>query len=494
MEQINEMSMEELLKEEEARELHVHDVVKGEVVEVTDKYAKINLNTFTEGTIYLDHYTTDKNVTSLKDLVKLGDVVEAEVTKVNENGENSEILLSRLNTLKGIDFEEFKANNPVESNVEAKVVKVMPNRGYILSNGKINMFMSYRDLKDPIAPLNQGEVVSVKIISYDDQKKNAYVSRFAAIREERRHAYEERQRQHEEYLKQKEAEHLEYVKEREEEYNSYKVGDVLEGTVSNIVPYGVFVKFNKVQGLIRLKDVDHAYIKSAADVVNVGDKIQVKVLSTENGKLELSRKALLKTPYEIFKETHSVSDVVKAKVSNKMPFGVLCELAPHVTGLLHKSEFSWNPNDNLMAYLKLGDEIEVAIIKFDDEKGKISLSRKPLIDNPWAKVEASVGDKVEAKITEVTDKGFKIEALGVDGFTPFNAIDTGEKNSKASDIYQVGDTFTGVITELDPKKWVLIVSERAYKNQIEREQFENYMNNDTEESKTTLGDLFKDKI
>lgn len=490
----NEMSMKELLESEVAHDLHVHDVIKGEVVEVTDKYAKINLNTFTEGTIYLDHFTTDRSVTSLKDLISVGDMVEAEVTKISENSENSEILLSRLNTLKTVDFEEFKQNNPVETNVEAKVIKVLPNRGYILTNGKINMFMSYRDLKDPIAPLNQGEVVSVKIISYDDTKKNAYVSRFAAIREERRHAYEERQRQHEEYVAQKEAEHAEYVKEREEEYNTFKVGDVLKGTVANIVPYGVFVKFNKVQGLIRLKDVDHAFIKSAADVVTVGDEIEVKVMSMENGKLELSRKALLKTPYEIFKESHNVSDIIKGKVTNKMPFGVLVELAPHVTGLLHKSEFSWNPNDNLMASLKLGDEIELAIIKFEDEKSKISLSRKPLIDNPWARVEGNVGDKVEAKIIEVLDKGFKIEALGVDGFTPFNAIDTGEKNLKASEIYQVGDTFTGIVTELDTRRWNLQVSERAYKNQIEREQFENYMNDDHEENNTTLGDLFKDKI
>lgn len=492
MEQTKEMSMEELLKEEETKELHVHDVVKGEVLEVSDKYAKINLNTFTEGTIYLDHFTTDRNVQSLKDLVKIGDVIESEVTKVSENGEGSEILLSRLNLLKGVDYEEFKENNPIETNVEAKVIRVIPNKGYVLSNGKISMFMSSKDLRD--STLSQGELTQVKIINYNDDKQNAYVSRYAVIREERQHAYEERKRQHEEFLQAKQAEHEKYVKEREDEYASYNVGDTLKGVVSQIVPYGVFVKFDKVQGLIRLKNVDHAFIKSASEVLNEGDEIEVKVISKEKGKLELSRKDLLKTPYQLYRESHKVADKVKAKVSNKMEFGILCELAPHVTGLLHKSEFSWNPNDNFQASVTHGDEIEVVILRFDDEKEKIALSRKPLIDNPWSRLSIHVGDKVSVKVTEVLERGFTIETDGVDGFVPFNAIDTKEKNVKPADLYQVGDSFTGIVTELDPKRWHLVVSERAYKNQLEREQFENYMNDNHEEKTTTLGDLFKDKI
>lgn len=491
MEQIKE-TMEELLKEEAQKELHVHDVVKGEVVGVSDKYAKINLNTFTEGTIYLDHFTTDRNVQSLKDLLKVGDLVEAEVTKISENGDGSEILLSRLNLLKEVDYEEFKANNPIETNVEAKVIKVLPGKGYILSNGKINMFMSAKDLKD--TTLNQGELTQVKIINYNDDKKNAFVSRYAVIREERHHAYLERQRRHEEYLAQKQKEHEQYVKEREDEYASYNVGDVLKGIVSQIVPYGAFVKFNKVQGLIRLKNVDHAFIKSASEVINEGDEVEVKVISKDKGKLELSRKDLLKTPYQLFKENHQVADQVKAKVSNKMEFGILCELAPHVTGLLHKSEISWNPNDNFAASVTHGDEIDVVIIKFDDQNEKIALSRKPLLDNPWKRVTIKQGDKVTVKVSQVLEHAFLVEVDGVDGLAPFNTIDTKERNIKASDIYQVGDTFDAVVTELDSRRWHLIVSERAYKNQVEREQFENYMNDSHDDVKTTLGDLFKDKF
>lgn len=99
-----------------------------------------------------------------------------------------------------------------------------------------------------------------------------------------------------------------------------------------------------------------------------------------------------------------------------------------MTGLLHKSEFSWNPNDNLMASLLIGDEIEVSIIRFDDANEKIGLSRKPLIDNPWNRVETSVGSKVTGKITEAKENGFVVSLLGVDAFLPLMLLMVAKRN------------------------------------------------------------------
>lgn len=105
-----------------------------------------------------------------------------------------------------------------------------------------------------------------------------------------------------------------------------------------------------------------------------------------------------------------------------------------------------------MASLLIGDEIEVSIIRFDDANEKIGLSRKPLIDNPWNRVETSVGSKVTGKITEVKENGFVVSLLGVDAFLPFNAVDGGEKKLKATDLYQVGDDVNCIVTEFNPKK------------------------------------------
>lgn len=483
MEQNKEYSMEELLNETQMTELKVHDVVKGEVISVTDKCAKINLGTFTEGTIYLDHFTTDKSVESLRKLIKVGDIVEAEVTKVSgEYSENSEILLSRLNTEKKDNFLKFKEENKEGTNVSAKVVKVIKNVGYILNYAGLEFFMSVKDLKD--TQLSVGEVLSVKIISYNDDKQSGYVSRYAVIREEKEKEYQERLKAREELEQQKKA-----------EIEALNVGDIVKGTVYKFVEYGAFVKLNYASGLIRLKEVDHEYIKSASEKLAIDEVVELKVLSKDNGKLELSRKACVKHPVEIYCETHKVSDTVTGKVVNKMAFGVLVELAPMVTALLHRSELSWNPNDNTMGSLLIGDEVTASIIKVDVEGRKLGLSRKPLLDNPWERVDAQVGTVAEnVKISEVLENGFKVEAFGVDGFIPFNKIDTQGKNIKATDLYQVGDTITALVVEIDPKRWVLVLSEKDFKAMEERAHFEKYMNEQDEETTTTIGDIFKEAL
>ena len=163
----------------------------------------------------------------------------------------------------------------------------------------------------------------------------------------------------------------------------------------------------------------------------------------------------------------------------------------NVTGLLHKSEFSWNPHDNLQSSVKIGDELEMAIISIDVEKKKISLSIKALIDNPWGRVEAHAGDVIDCKVTEVTPKGLKIEALGVDGFVPSNEITLASGSNKLSDYYNAGDTFKAIIKKVDPKSWVLIASLKKLQEVMERKEYEKFMNNDTEEDPITIGDTFK---
>ena len=226
-----------------------------------------------------------------------------------------------------------------------------------------------------------------------------------------------------------------------------------------------------------MKELDHKFVKDPATVVNVGDDIKVKVIKKENDKIELSRKACIISPYQAYKKEHNVGDTVKGKVVNKLPFGILVELTTDVTALLHRTEFSWNPNDNLMASTLIGDEIEAAILKMDDENEKINLSKKVLIDNPWDRVKCQVGDEVEATVTEVSSKGLNVEAFGVDGFIPSRAILLEGKSSKLEDYYSKGDLVKALVSEVNPKRWILTLDQKAYKNQEERKQFEQYMEN-----------------
>ena len=479
------MSMEELLNAEESNLVRPGDFVTGEVVQVGERQAFVDINQPTEGIIYLNYFTQDKDVTSFKGLLKVGDTIKAKVTKVNEdkNG-NSIILLSCLDLLKDEELSKLKelvAQGNVD--VEAKIVKCS-EKSYELSYNGIKLFMSKKDVKEE---LTVGTTLKVRITEVNEEKHFAFCSHYLIVKEIR-------EREHAEYLAKKEAEHKAFEEARQAEMESMNVGDVREGVVAKILSYGVIVKFDNAQGLIRMRDLDHEFVKDPSTIVKVGDKINVKVIKKDNSKLELSRKACIKSPYELFKESHNVGDKLTVKVINKLPFGLICQLSDNLVGLLHKSEFSWNPNDNLMASVLIGDEIEVAILKLSDENEKVSLSKKVLIDNPWSRVNAKVGDVVEATIDEVSSKGLKVTALGVEGFVPARSVVLDGKSSKIEDYYAVGDTIKTIAVEVNPSRWVLTLDQKAFAKAEEDKEFAKYMESQDNQENPTIGDLLKDEL
>ncbi len=478
------MSMEELLNES-SESVKVGSIVEGTVVQKDHNVIYVDINQPTEGVIYLNYFTTDKNVDSFDGLVNVGDQVKAKVTKVEETKDGSVILLSCLDLLREKVYQELKekvAQGVVD--VLAKVVKVN-EKSYELAYNGARLFMSIKDTKDE---LKKGDSIMVRITEVSEEKGLCFCSHYLIVKEER-------EKKHAEYVAQKEKEHALYEEARNKEIESLSVGTEIEGTISKILPYGVIVKFDKAQGLIKMRDLDHNFVKDPNEVVTIGDKVKVKVVKNENGKIELSRKDLIESPYQTYVKAHHVSDTVKGKVITKLPFGMLLELDKDVTGLLHKSEFSWNPNDNLMASTLIGDELEVAIIKTDDVNEKISLSIKALIDNPWSRVEAKVGDETEALVTEVSSKGLKVSAFGVDGFIPARSVVLEGKSQKIEDYYNVDDKVKCIVTEVNPKRWILTLDQKAYKYKQERLEFDKYMSNEEDSIKsTTIGDLLKKEL
>lgn len=481
----NEMSMEELLKAEEGSPVRPGDIVTGEVVQVGERVAYVDINQPTEGVIYLNYFTNDKTKTSFDGLLNVGDTIKAKVTKAGEdrNG-NSLIMLSCLDILKDEEFAKlvasFEAGN---TDVVAVIVKVN-EKSYELSYNGARLFMSKRDVREELA---KGTELAVRITEVNKEKNFAFCSHYLIVKEEH-------EREHAEYIAKKEAEHKAYEEARAAEIEALNVGDEVSGVVSKILGYGVLVKFDNAQGLIRMRDLDHKFVKDPSTVVAVGDTVKVKVVKKENGKLELSRKACIESPYQLFKKDHNVGDKITVKVVNKLPFGLLCQINEDVTGLLHKSEFSWNPNDNLMASVLIGDELEVAILKLSDEDEKVSLSKRVLIDNPWSRVDAKVGDVVEATITEVSSKGLKVDALGVEGFVPARSVVLDGKSSKLEDYYAVGDKINTIAVEVNTSRWILTLDQKAYKKAQEDAQFDNYMESQESQENPTLGDLLKDEL
>jgi len=461
-----EPSFEELLNNYDAKpNVRVGDVVEGTVVSIPDdKTLLLDIKSFTEGTLHLNYFTKDQSITSFKGLVKVGDKLTCKITKI-ENGQgrndHSLIMLSRLDQLKTEAFDNIVKAKENNEELNVHVLKEV-NSGFLCVYNGIELFMpKSQSLKDTKAK----DDVLVKVIEIEEKRRRAVVSA-------------------------KVIEHEKYIETRNAELDNINVGDILDGVITKVEKYAAFVKIGNVTGIVKAREVAHEFV-DITTVLNAGDSIKVKVLAKENGKLQLSRKALLKTAYQEFKENHKVSDKIVGRVTNKQPGYLLLEIAPNLKGLLHQSEYSWNPNDNFNNCVVIGDEVEVAIIQMNDEKENIRLSRKALIDNPWDKVEAKVGDTVDIKIKEIKNSGLIVEACGVDGFVPYSeTMVEGKKN--LSDYYAVGDEAKAIVIEVNKKEWKLKLSIKKLLNKEERAEFEKYLDN--EEASTSIGDQFKEVL
>ncbi len=447
------------------KKLRKGQIVKGEVVSVEDDVCYLDLHEFTEGQIYLEYFTLDKTQTSLKNLVSVGDEIEVEITGIEEGDLSGRILCSRLRLLRNQKFQDLVTLFENKTPITVTVTKVLKdNKGYMVDYDGLEILMPRSQSPRNVNVKDSVEGILIEVNPSRRRAVFSYKTYQESVEEENKQA----------------------------ELASIKEGDVLEGEVVKILPFACFIKFNYIQGMLRLSEVSHLYIDKIEDELKVGDKVQVKVLAIKNNKLVLSRKVLLPTPYEEYVKGHKVGEVVKAKVVNKLPYGILLELAPNVRGLLHQSEYSWNPNDNYQSYVKLEDEIEVVISNIDIEKQKISLSRKAMLDNPWSRVKAKVGDVCDCKIEEINEYGLKVSTLGVDGFIPNNAILDKDIKGKVSDYYAVGDEVKAVIFDIKPKEWVLRLSIRRYKELEEHQELEKYLTQEDEDTGVTLGDKFQD--
>lgn len=442
------------------KDLRVGDVVTGVVVQVEANTIFLDVQSFTEGVMHLDHYTKDKSITSFKGLVKVGDEIECEVAKTSETA----IYLSRHNQLAQIAFKKVVDAKEAANPVVVKVTKLVPKKGYnVLFEGS-TLFMP---LSQAPAEVKVGQEIEVRILEVNEERMTGVVSRRVIEKEN-------------------------YVNAKQAEMDGFNVGDTVTGIVDKIEKFGVFVKFNYNYGLIRINQLAHTFTTDINSIVKVGDEITAKIIAKEEGKLALSRKALLDTPFEAYFKAHKVGETIKGKVTNKLPYGLLIELADNVKGLLHNSEYSHNPNDNFNDYVVIGDEVECAILSFDEKKEKVSLSRKALIDNPWTRVTAEVGDIVEVVVKELTDNGMLVETLGVDGFIPQNEILTPNQNGNFKDYYAVGDKANAEIIDIRVREWRLRLSIKRPLIKEERKSFEKYLTE--EEVSYNIGDALKDVL
>ena len=423
-----EMTMGDVLAMENFDLPSVNDVIEGEVVRVTNQEVTIDIQGATEGTIYLNELSLEK-VESAKDIVKIGDKIKAMVKKVDDE----QILLSRRALLEYERFQELKEAFEKREKLEATVERAV--KGGLIVNIGMEAFLPANmiDVKY-VSDLESfvGQTIEVQIVELNVRNKMVV------------------------------AEQLKVA--RDEQFSTLAVGDLVEGTVVRIEKYGAFVRFGALEGLVHISEISHLPVAKVEDALTVGQTVKAKVIKVEGTKLQLSIKAVLPTPFEVFVSTHQVGDVLEGEVVRLMDFGAFVEVAQGVEGLVHLSELSWDHKAKLEDIVSEGKRVSVRLLAIDHENRRLALSIKKVEDDPWVVFPHQVGDVVKGSITTITDLGAFIKvAPYIEGLCHYTEASWNPNVSLAS-LVNVGDEVEVKIISLDAKKHRLGLSLRQVKS------------------------------
>ncbi len=403
----------------------------------------------------------------LKAIGAVGKKIKAKILKIND--EQSSIVISRKKLI-----EENKKNKDekVAALLEADVpvnglIKKITSYGMFVEVNGVDGLVNYNEIsyKGPVNPsqyYNEGDEVVVKVVKYDKEKQHLSLSIKAAL-----------------------------PNPWDEIRDELEVGDAISVTVSNFETYGAFVDLgNDIEGLLHISEISwNKNMKNPKDLLNIGDEITVEVveLNVDKKRLRVSLKSLQPKPFEKFKNTHKVGDVVTGKVATLTEFGAFVTIG-EVDGLLHNEEASWEDNAKCKDIYKKGDEVEVKIIKIDSDKENISLSVKELTTSPAKQFQEShkVGDIISGSVKDIKDFGIFIKLENnLDGL-----IRTEDFGPLEIEEVKIGDEIEAVVTNIDTKRNRIRLSVKRLETQKERAILDSV--NDT--SSMTLGDLIKDKM
>jgi len=446
------------------KKVRVGMVVEGTVFMVTDDSVHLDFGAYAEGVIYKKGMAIGE-IQSCKDLVKEGDTLVAKITKIDD--ENQQILMSRREIL----FDEKRASFAKDAmgaeTFKAKV-KQVTRGGLVMDYNGVECFLpaSHVDFKRVELEDFKGQTLEVTLLEQKDRK--IVVSRRKVLDMNRKEA-------------------------RKGAFDAINVGDKIDGKIVKIMDFGAFIDLGEVQGLVHKSQISHHRTDKVTDVLEEGQVVKTEVISKEKGKIGLSMKSLLETPWTIFAKNSKVGDEVTGKIVRKMANGMLVELERDVVGIIGKKDYSWDPKENLAGEVEVGDSITLKILSMDAKNRKMSLSKKHLDYNPWKDVSVEVGEEISGTVVELQSRGALVKVQGVNAFLPIGEIQS-ERVQEVAQVLKLEQVINAVVTDVDPQMWKMTISIKQMVEGKERAEFEKYLKTEKEVSNSTLGDLFKEKL
>ena len=404
-------------------------IVSGVVLDIDKDWVTVHVGLKSEGIISLDEFKDNEGKVD----ISVGDDVEVALEAVEDGYGETRISREKArklstwkmleNALETGDFVTGKIHNRVKGGfaVEVEVVKAF------LPGSLVDV----RPLKE--APDIENTIQEFKVIKLDYKRNNVVLSRKAVLE------------------KNNSAVKVELLKNLDE-------GQIVKGIVKNITDYGAFIDLGGLDGLLHITDISWSRVTNPSEHLNVGEEIDVKVLSFDKEKLRVSLglKQILNDPWENVESSYSVGGIYEAEVSNITDYGCFAQLEEGIEGLIHLSELDWtSKNIHPSKVVEMDQKIKVMILEIDHDKRRISLGLKQTKPNPWTEFanKYGIGDKVEGSIKSITDFGIFVGLEGdIDGLIHLSDISEEENPKEGLEQYKKDQKLKCIVLPLMRKE------------------------------------------
>ena len=426
-------------------------IVEGTVINITDKCIFVDIGFKSEGMIPKDEFSEMPN---------LNDTIKVYIKSFEDSKGN--FILSKQKADFEIKWNEIREIFDNDGLIKGKIIKRIKG-GMVVELGVVQGFL----------PGSQIEIYSVtdfdkyinmecdfKIVKFNEVRKNIVLSRKELLNDE-------------------------MTEKRQEILNQMEVGMVLEGVVKNITEFGAFIDLGGIDGLLHITDITWGRINHPSEKINLGEKVEVKVIDfdVKNVKISLGMKQLQDDPWADIDKKYSVGSMVKGKVVNLMNYGLFLQLEEGIEGLIHISEMSWtkhikHPSD----IYAINDEVEASVISIDQDKKKIALGIKQLLENPWETIENKypIGTTHSGTVKHFTQYGAFVELEeGIDGLLHISDISWTKLVKHPNEMFSLGDKIDVKILEVSSEERKLGVGTK----QLEEDPLSKYSSGDQVKAK-----------
>jgi small subunit ribosomal protein S1 len=388
------MTMRDFFKEENGEMVPVDDsvlvdfkdgdIVEGEVVRIDKEEVLVDIGYKSEGLVPSNELSIRKGADP-HEIVELGQRLEALV--MQKEDADGRLVLSAKRAAFEKAWNRIEESHSEQKTVEGPVIEVVKG-GLIIDIG-LRGFLpaSLVDIRR-VRNLESfmGQRLECKVIELNRSRNNVVLSRRAVLEEERK-------------------------EERERILTSLEEGNIVQGTVSNLVDFGAFVDLEGIDGLIHISELSWNHVDHPSEVVEVGEEVEVKVLEVDRSRerISLGLKQTRKDPWQEIVEQVEIGGNITGRVTKLVSFGAFVEVAEGVEGLIHISELADHHVETPDEIVRSGDEIEARIIDVDAKRRRLSLSLRPKKEDREERSEEPSGEQQRPESSGGGERGERSE-------------------------------------------------------------------------------------